>query len=163
MFNGRRTKTVSDLSAAHAGIAAGAEITLGIQRGPQMMNVSFPKADPKDLPMRTMRIVTNDEPGTQVFPAVGVALKEKDNAVIVGSIVDAESTPLKGLDVKAGDIIRGINGKQVSTVKAYAEIFDAIVVGGKVIWQTERKGVRREIIFVRPKPMGRMIIRQKPE
>jgi PDZ domain-containing secreted protein len=163
MVNGKRVKTIEELSAAHAAVAVGSEVKLGIQRGQQMMYVAFPKADPKDMPKRTIRIVTEGEKGTQIFPAVGVILKEKDSAVVIHSLIETEHTAVKGLDVKQGDIIRVINGKRVSTLASYTTIFDAIAVGDRVTWQIERKGARREVSFVRPKPMGGVIMKRKPE
>jgi S1-C subfamily serine protease len=163
MVNGKRVKTIAELSAAHAAAAEGSEVKLGIQRGQQMMYVAFPKADPRDLPKRTIRIVTDGEEGTQVFPAVGVILKEQENAVVIQDIIEMENTAVKGLDVRKGDTIRSINGKRVSTLGSYSAIFDAIAIGERVTWQIERKGVRREISFARPKPMGRVMMKRKPE
>jgi S1-C subfamily serine protease len=163
MVNGKRVKTIADLSAAHAAAAVGSEIKLGIQRGQQMMYATFPKADPGDLPKRTMRIVTDQEDGTQIFPAVGVILKEKENAVVIQDVIEMENTAVKGLDVRKGDIIRTINGKTVSTLASYSTIFDGIAIGDRVTWQTERKGVRKEISFTRPRPMGRVLMKRKPQ
>jgi S1-C subfamily serine protease len=128
-----------------------------------MMYVTFPKADPGDMPRHTMRIVTDGEEGTQVFPAVGVILKEKENAVVIQDIIEMENTAVKGLDVRKGDTIRSINGKRVSTLGSYSAIFDAIEIGDRVTWQIERKGARKEVSFARPKPMGRVMIKRKPE
>ena len=74
MANGKRVKTIKELTDAYASTSVGAEFKLGIQRGKEMMLVAFPKADPKDLPQRSMRIMTTGGEGTEVLPAVGVVL-----------------------------------------------------------------------------------------
>ena len=50
LINGERVKTITALSKAYDSLAVGAPVKLGIQRDVQIFNVSFTKADLKDLP-----------------------------------------------------------------------------------------------------------------
>ncbi len=50
LFNGERVKTILALNKAYETLPVGSTLKLGIQRDNQLFNVSFVKADPKDLP-----------------------------------------------------------------------------------------------------------------
>jgi len=160
LVNGKRVKTIADLSKAHDETPIGAELKLGIQRDKQMMIVSFPKADPKDLPQRTMRIVTAGGEGNEILPAVGIVLSETKHSVIVKKLLPVESAVVKNLDVQEGDVVTSINGTSVSSVKKFIDLYDKLDVGAKVSWNTERKGKRIVVEFEKPKPMGPVIIRR---
>jgi S1-C subfamily serine protease len=163
VVNGKRVKAIADLKKAHELTPVGQVFKLGIQRGQEMMIVAFDKADPKDLPKTKMRIVTSGGEGTEVLPAVGVVLKEKGTHVIIDKLLPVETAALKGLDVKEGDAIIAINGTSVTTVKGFADVYDALAVGNKVQWTTSRSDSTRSISFAKPKPMGRVIIRKEPQ
>lgn len=162
LVNGKRVRSVEDLKKAHATTPVGGIFKLGIQRGQEMMIVSFEKADPKDLPKMNMRIVTSGGEGTEVLPAVGVMLVEKKKSVIVEKILPMETSAVKELDVKEGDVIADMNGTVVTSLKEFVRLYDEIAVGGKVEWTTRRSGKEIEISFAKPKPMGRVIMRREP-
>jgi S1-C subfamily serine protease len=161
MANGKRVKTIKELTDAHASTTIGAEFKLGIQRGKEMMIVSFPKADPKDLPQRTMRIMTTGGEGAEVLPAVGVVLAQKQKSVVIDKILPVETAIVKTLDVKEGDVITAINGKPVATVKDFVGIYDGLEVGSPVTVKTDRKGAPLQVTFKKPKPMGPVFIRKE--
>jgi len=50
LFNGERVKTILALNKAYEALPVGSTLKLGLQRDTQLLNVSFVKADPKDLP-----------------------------------------------------------------------------------------------------------------
>ncbi len=161
LANGKRVKSIPELTKAYDSTSVGAEFKLGIQRGKEMMIVSFPKADPVAFPKRQMRMITEDEPGVAVFPAVGILLEEKKGSVVIQDLLPSGTSAVEGLDVKAGDVITAINGKKVGTVEAYSKAYDALEVGAQVTWQTLRGGEVQTITFKKPKPSGPMIIKKE--
>jgi S1-C subfamily serine protease len=55
LFNGMRVRTLQALRTAYQSVPPKEQVRLGIQRDRQLMSVSFPKADMKDLPQ--LRII----------------------------------------------------------------------------------------------------------
>jgi S1-C subfamily serine protease len=160
MVNGKRVRSIADLKVAYEAVAVGSEVKLGLERGKEMMLVDFPKADPKDLPKMKVMVRRAGDDGGEFFPAVGVALAERGKKVVVREILPIETSAVHSLDVKAGDAILSLNGWTVTSLKAYTEKFDAIPVGGKVEWKTERDGRQLTVSFLRPKPIGNVMIRR---
>jgi S1-C subfamily serine protease len=163
MANGKRVRSVADLTRAYDSTLVGSEFKLGIQRGQEMMIVAYPKADPASFPKRQVRMITADQEGVAVFPAVGVLLEEKSGRVVVQDLLPSGSSAVEKLDVRAGDVITSINGKRVTTVKAYSEAYDALAVGSRVTWDTERAGKRLTVSFAKPTPVGPTVIRKTVE
>lgn len=163
MVNGKRVKSVNELKAAYGAIAVGAEVKVGLERGKEMLIVAFPKADPKDLPQMKIMVQRGPGDGTEIFPAVGVSMAQKGKKVVVQEVLPIETSVVRTLDVKAGDVILSLNGWTVTSLKEYTEKFDAIAVGAPVEWKTEREGRKLTISFLRPKPMGQVMIRKGPQ
>jgi S1-C subfamily serine protease len=161
LANGKRVKTIADLKRTYEATAIGAEFALGLQRGQELMIAAYPKADSEALPKRTMRIVTSDAPGTEVFPAVGVALTEKERRVSVSQLLPVEKSAVHGLDVKEGDVIGSMNGKPVTSLQAFVTAYDALKVGTAVVWELRREGNTVSVTFAKPQPAGQVIIRQE--
>ena len=161
LVNGKRVKTIAELKKAHADTPVGETFKLGIKRGEELMIVSFEKADPKDLPKMNTRIVTSGGEGTEVLPAVGVMLVEKGKGVVIDKILPVETSAVKGLDVKEGDIILSINGNAVSSLKEFVSFYDNLAVGDPVEWKTRRSGNAISVSFAKPKPMGRVMMRRE--
>ncbi len=161
LVNGKRVRNVEDLKKAHAATPVGEQFKLGIQRGQEMMMVSFEKGDPKDLPKMNMRIMTSGGDGTEVLPAVGVVLVEKKKSVIVDKLLPVETSAVKGLDVKEGDAIVAVNGTEVTSLKEFVRIYDDIAVGEEVDWKIRRSGKDIAVSFAKPKPMGKVIMHRE--
>jgi hypothetical protein len=161
LANGKRVKTLADLKKTYEATAVGAEFALGIQRGQELMIAAFPKADPKDLPKRTMHIVTSDTQGAEVFPAVGVALAEKGTRVSISELLPVEKSAVRGLDVKQGDVIGSMNGTKVTSLKTFVTSYDALEVGTAVVWELQREGNTISVTFKKPQPAGQVIIRRE--
>jgi len=160
MINGKRVRTVAEITSAYAATPVGAELKIGVERGKEMLIASFAKADPKDLPQMKVMIRQEGGEGVELFPAVGVSLVEQGKKVVIKEVLPLETSAVHRLDVKAGDVIVSLNGWSVSSLKAYVEKFDAIAVGAPVEWKTERNGRQLTISFLRPKPMGQVMIRK---
>lgn len=161
LANGKRVKAIADLKKLYEATAIGAEFALGIQRGQEMMIAAFPKADPKDLPRRTMRIVTSDASGMEVLPAVGVVLSEKGKRVFIDQLLPGEKSAVRDLDVKEGDVIGRMNGKMMSSLKTFVTTYDGLEVGTAVTWDLDRRGKTIAVTFVKPQPAGQMILRRE--
>lgn len=161
LVNGKRVKSIEDLKKAHTATPVGSEFKLGIQRGQEMIIVAFEKADPKDLPKMNMRIVTSGGDGTEVLPAVGVVLAEKKKSVVVDKLLPVETSAVKELDVKEGDVIASINGTEVTSLKEFVRLYDELAVGDRVDWKTRRAGKEIAVSFAKPKPMGKVMMRRE--
>ncbi len=55
LCNGKRVKTAAALRESYHAIPVGKTVKIGLQRGDQLVTVTFVKADPKDLP--SLRII----------------------------------------------------------------------------------------------------------
>ena len=161
MVNSRRIRTISELTSAYEAIAVGSEVKLGLERGKEMMIAAFLKGDPKDFPRMQFRMQRGPADGTEIFPAVGVALAEKGKQVVVKEILPIETGAVRKLDVRQGDVIVSLNGWVVTSLKAYVEKFETIPVGETMEWKLKRGGRTVIVSFPRPKPAGPMIIRRE--
>ena len=159
MANGRHIATVNDLQLLYDSLAVGGLFKLGVKRGEEMHLVSLTKGNPKDLPQLQMKIIHGGDGGeTETFPAVGVAIRMKGKALVIDELFPGE-TPVRKLDVKRGDIIVSVNGKDVSSLKEYEDVFDKIAPGKDVTWLLTRGQDKHSVTFVRSQP--RMIIRRE--
>jgi hypothetical protein len=162
MLNEKRVKTIAEFEKRHDAIAVGGEIKLGIQRGQEFMITTYLKPDPQDLPQMQMRILKEGEGGaeTEVLPAVGIILTAKAKKVVISSLIETATSAVRDLDVKEGDVITTLNGKPVTSLRSFVTVFDNIEVGAKVEWVADRKGKSITVSFLRPKPLGGMIMRR---
>jgi S1-C subfamily serine protease len=161
LFNGRRVKRIADLRNAYDALAVGGEVKLGLQRGPEMLISSYAKGDPKDLPRMQIRVANDSGENQEVLPAVGVVLTEKEKRVVVQEVLPLETSAIAKRDVRSGDVIVRLNGRDVSSLKQFVEAYDRLEVGSRVEWSTERKGKSITVSFAKPKPAGPVMIRRE--
>ena len=159
MANGRHVAAAEDLQSMYDSLAVGGTFKLGIKRGQGMHLVSLSKGNPKDLPQLQMKVVHGGDGGDmETFPAVGVAIRMKGRTLVIDELLPGES-PIRKLDVKTGDIIASVNGRPVSSLKEYEDVFDHLAPGKDVTWSLVRGESRHSVTFSKPKP--RMIIRRE--
>ncbi len=162
MANAKKIESSKALKELYEALAVGAELKLGVKRGEQMFIAVFPKADPSALPKMKMRMMTSTDGGNiQVFPAVGVVLSEnKDKHVIIADKFPDSTAAAASANVRANDQILEMNGKRISSLNQYTQMYDAIAVGANVTWKLRRSDQTISISFVKPTPRGGMIRRE---
>ena len=159
MANGRHIGAIKDLQAIYDSLSVGGTLKLGIRRAGEMRLASLTKGNPKDFPHLQMKVVHGGDGGDlETFPAVGVAIRMKGKTLVIDELLPGES-PVRKLDVKPGDIIASVNGRPVTSLKEYEDVFDSLAPGKDVTWSLVRGESRYSVTFSKPKP--RMIIRRE--
>lgn len=184
MVNGKRVKSMKDLKTQYEDAVIGEDIKFGIKRDKKMMIVAFQKADPENAPKQQMMMVTMDddgegtvsttsESGTQVIKMeagspgnitlldLGLLLGEDDDKLIVTNILPHASKILGDVEVSEGDIIKSIQGKSVTSLDKFAELYESIPVGESVslIFLHDSKEV--SVSFTRPDTQKNMMIERE--
>ncbi len=160
MANGKRLAGTKDLQSIYDDLKVGDELKLGIKRKEEMHLVSLKKGDPKDLPKIQMKVMRGDDNDNEAtFPAVGVVMKMKGKDIVIDELLPGE-TALQKADVKAGDVLRSINGKHVKSLREYSDVFDEVEAGKSVTWGLRRGESQHSVTFNRPQPRMMMMKRE---
>lgn len=178
-LNGKRIKAVKDFEETYESLAIGDTVQIGIRRDEDRFIVSFPKADPKDLPQMGVvrrgsgeeggeaeggRIVIRRGPGeageaenlTPVL-SLGVLIGLADEAV---KVVDVLPIPdVENVGLQKGDVIKKLNGQEIEKVAQFEEQFEKIGVGEQVNLEFLRDGKEMKISFPKPESPGNVMIR----
>ncbi|MBI5215197.1 MAG: PDZ domain-containing protein [Ignavibacteriae bacterium] len=163
MANGKRMKTIRDLQNLYKEAKPGTTIKLGMKRGEDMLLASFDKADPEKLPKRKMIVKTMDggEMDMMGIPQVGLLIGSKGKEVFISEVFDDIEEKLPDADVKKGDVITKLNGKEISSFKDFSKAYGKLDVGEKVVLATLRSGKTYTITFKKPKEEGGMKVIRK--
>ena len=132
MVDGVRIRDVGALREAYEAAEVGQVVKLGIRRGDQRFLTSFEKQEPEDLERGGTRMMMIGGPGAdfddlQPLPEFGVILGEKE-----GGLVVAMELPMGESAFQTDDVIRSINGREVSTLARFREIYEPVAVGDDV-------------------------------
>lgn len=173
MLNGKRVKSVKDLKASYEEAEVGEDIKFGMKRDKRMMIVTFPKADPEKMPQQQMMMVTMDADGESTISTtsgsetrvikmeagsagnlalleLGLLLGEDEESLIVTNILPHASKRLGGVDVAEGDVVKSIQGKSVTTLDKFADLYESIPVGDTVSLVFQHEGKEFSASFPRP-------------
>jgi S1-C subfamily serine protease len=173
MLNGKRVKSVKDLKASYEEAEIGEEIKFGIKRDKRMMIVAFPKADPENAPQQQIMMVKMGEDGEGTVTAasgpetrvikmeagsagntalleLGLLLGEDEESLILTDILPHASRRLGGVDMAEGDIVKSLQGKSVTTLDMFADLYESIPVGDTVSLVFQREGMEISVSFPRP-------------
>ena len=155
MAMGKKVATAKELRAAYDSTKPGQEFKVGLRRDGRAFIVAFRKLDEKDLP-KTMVIKRDgsDNPDQDVFPALGVAIGQKDGKVFV-----AETFPNAPKEMAKGDVVVSVNGTAVKDLKGFAGAYDSVEVGAEVKFELSRGGEAVHVTIKRPKPQGQVIVK----
>lgn len=148
MINGKKAAAILDLSNAYNTVTIGQDVKLGVRRGTEMMIVSFPKADSKDLPgRRVMTFSTGDDSAAHdmtgmkmmkfdasggditLVDELGVILSEENSAVKVAGILSIDGQDSKSGSAKEGDKVTAVNDTKVTSLAEFNAAYDKIAVG----------------------------------
>ncbi len=173
MLNGKRVKSVKDLKTSYEEAEVGEEIKFGRKRDKRTMIVTVPKADREKMPQQQMMMVTMDADGegtvsttsgseTRVIKMeagsagnvalleLGLLLGEDEESLIVTDILPHASKRLGGVDVAEGDVVKSIQGKSVTTLDKFADLYESIPVGDTVSLVFQHEGKEISVSFPRP-------------
>jgi serine protease Do len=137
--NGHSIERYGELSGSIAAMKPGADASLQVWRQGKQESVSVKIAELKEQPQTAANVPGGGKPGarqTDQATQLGLTVRaldasEKDQAQTTGTLVVEEATgPAASAGVQPGDIILGINGKRVKTVK---ELQDAAKISGKTV------------------------------
>lgn len=179
MLNGKKTTTVQQFEEGYKAIEIGQDVELGIKRDKMMMIVSFPKADPDELPrMRAMMISEEDgkisslenergnanittmssEGMTDIkpLPGAGIITAEKEGDVVVMMVLPNAKEIFKENQLEKDDIILSLQGQEISSAKQFSEEFEKIPVGSNISIKYSRDGKTGETAFTKQEVSGAM-------
>src|ERR1700730_8022737 len=131
---GHPIERYGELSGAIAAMRPGADAGLQVWRNGKEQNINVRVAELKEQPQLSARQGKPAGHGADQASALGLTVRplapqEKEQANTQGSLVVEEvSGPAQAAEVEPGDIILGINGKRVHSVK---ELQDAAKIAGK--------------------------------
>ncbi|HEY4211395.1 MAG TPA: DegQ family serine endoprotease [Steroidobacteraceae bacterium] len=132
--NGRPIERYGELSGTIAAMKPGADATLQIWRGGKQQSVAVKVAELKEEQQTAKVNGRQGGRGAEQPSVLGLKVRpleaqEKEQAETQGSLVVEEATgPAASAGVQPGDIIIGVNGKRVKTLK---ELQDASKTAGK--------------------------------
>lgn len=130
MMNGKKIDDVKKADVIYTALKPGDEIKLGLKRGEQMFIASFKKAKPEDLP-RGSRVVIRDTDmpkGTVFLPDDGLMLGIEGDKIVI-----RKKLPMADNDLKEGDQLKELNGKEIKTVKDFTISFEKMKPGEKLL------------------------------
>jgi len=159
MAGGKRVKTVKELKEAYDKAAVGEDFKLGVRREGQARIVSFVKKAEKDLPQGQRMIIRNEGPGgkenSDFFPAFGIGIEKKGDQIVI-----SETLPNAPKDLKKGDVVKTLNGKEIKSIADFNKEFDATKIGGTLTLGLVRDGKQVVVSAPRPEPKGQVLMRR---
>jgi S1-C subfamily serine protease len=159
MAAGKRVKNIKELKEIYTSASVGESFKLGIRRDGQAHVVSFVKKSEKDMPQGGGMVIRRDGPGgdenSDVFPAFGIGIEKKGSDIMI-----SETLPNAPKNIKKGDIIKTLNGKEIKSIADFNKEFDATKIGGTLTLELMRDGKQVVVAAPRPEPQGQMIMRR---
>ncbi|UCC81081.1 MAG: PDZ domain-containing protein [Candidatus Zixiibacteriota bacterium] len=179
MLNGASVTTIQDFEDGYKAIEIGNDIELGVKRDKIMMIVSFPKADPDDLPKMQAMMISGEEgeirsvetagdntnitaisseglTNIKPVPGAGILVAEKEGDVTVMMVLPNAADLMKKNRLEEGDIILSLQGREISSSEQFAVEFEEIPVGSKVSIKYSREGKTGTTVFTKQETSGAM-------
>lgn len=158
MANGKAISSVKELRAAYESAKVGDLIKLGLRRDGRARIVTFKKKAEPERGQRRM-VVRRDGGGdesTDVLPALGIAIEQRDEGVIVTGIL-----PDGPEEFSKGDVIAMLNGKEIKTIVDFSKVYDRAEEGDELKFTIMREGKKISYVTKREKPQGIMKVKVK--
>jgi len=159
MAAGKRVKNLKELKDAYASAPVGEEFKIGIRREGVAHIVSFKKKDEKDLPHGGQMVIRQDGRGgdgnSDMFPAFGIGIEKKGTDITIAQVL-----PNAPKDIRAGDVVKTLNGKEIKSIADFNKEFDATKIGATLTLELLRDGKQVVVSAPRPEPKGQMIIKR---
>jgi S1-C subfamily serine protease len=159
MVAGKRIKSIKELKEAYSKTPVGEMFKLGVRREGQAHVVSFVKKDEKDMPQGQRMVIRQGGPGgnenSDFFPAFGIGIEKKGSDIVI-----SETLSHAPKDLKKGDVVKTLNGKEIKSIADFNKEFDATKIGGTLKLELIRDGKPVTVSAPRPEPKGQMIMRK---
>ena len=126
MMNGKRIRTVAEFKEQYERLGIGEEVKLGLRRGERMFISRFPKIDPENAPRVVMKVQRDGDGGGMnedltVAAELGMLLRDGENGLEIETIRGLGE--VEGLDIKDGDILKSLDGQQISSTAQWDDLF----------------------------------------
>ena len=158
MAAGKRVKNIKELKEAYEQTQAGEAFKIGVRREGQAHVVSFMKKAEKDLPQGGQMVIRRDGPGgdanSDMFPAFGIGIEKKGSDVLISEVL-----PNAPKDLKKGDIVKTLNGKEIKSIADFNKEFDATKIGAALKLELLRDG--KQVIVSAPRPEPKQMIMKR--
>jgi S1-C subfamily serine protease len=159
MAAGKRVKSLKELKDAYEKAPVGEQFKIGVRRQGEAHVVSFVKKDEKDMPKGGQMVIRQGGPGgnenSDFFPAFGIGILKKGSDITISEVL-----PNAPKDLKKGDVVKTLNGKEIKTIADFNKEFDATKIGGMLKLELVRDGKQVTVSAPRPEPAGRMIMKK---
>jgi S1-C subfamily serine protease len=180
MGNGKKLNSSEELQKLYDSLAVGADLQLGVKRDGQLLIISLPKADPKDLPKRQMMVMKSDDKGNMDMelggkkmkmaegvtdvdhvPGLGILVGMKAKKVAIAAIMPfaADMPELKNLSM--GDEVLSVAGKPAGTTADFITAYENTKVGDTFSFKVMHGGKETEISLTKQEDKGIKIINKK--
>jgi PDZ domain-containing secreted protein len=159
MAAGKRIKSIKELKDAYTHATVGEVFKLGVRREGEARVVSFVKKDEKDMPKGQRMVIRQGGLGgdenSDFFPAFGIGIEKKGSDIVI-----SETLPNAPKDLKKGDVVKTLNGKEIKSVADFNKEFDATKIGGTLTLELVRDGKQVVVSAPRPEPKGPVMMRR---
>lgn len=186
-LNSKRIKALSDFTSLYDSLKTDEMVEIGLKRDDMRFIASFKKADPASLPQRRIMTMSSDGGGSfttsEVRPGgqrvtmepneieremddlqpvleLGAVFGGKGAIVKVARKLPLPAEGLKEDAIQEGDVIKKLNGKEITSLQHFIDQFGKIKVGDAVELISERDGKSLTHSFAKPASRGRMMIRR---
>lgn len=129
MIDGKRVRDTAAVREIYEAAEVGAVIKVGFRRGDERFLASFEKEEEEPGAVRMMVVGGPGSEGGDMQPLMefGVILQERDGAVVVGMQMPVDEPALL-----EDDVLKSINGRQISSLADFREAYGALAVGDDV-------------------------------
>lgn len=162
MMNGERIRDITTLRERYDALAVGDEVKLGLRRGTERFLVSFAKIDPAEMAAdgpgehRIMRRISMDGGGDgdgEILTEFDALVGERDGGLrVVAKIGESE--------LREGDVIVAINGKSLSSLAEFRELYGAVELGKMLRFDIVREGRTIELEVTKVEARQGLMVRR---
>lgn len=158
MANGKPVRTVKELREAYGTTKTDAEFKLGLRRDGGAHILTFKKKEAQQGGERRMVIKGGGDgtESTDILPALGIAIEQKKEGVVITEIL-----PDGPKELSAGDVITALNGKKVKTIVDFSGVYDKTEEGDELNFSVTRGGSEVSYVTKRTMPKGVMKVKVK--
>jgi len=130
MIDGKRVRDVAALREAYEAAGIGNTVKVGFRRGDQRFLAAFERREAEGHGGERMVMIGATGTGAgEMEPLIefGVLLAEQDGRVVV-----AMEMPMDEVSLAKDDVIRSVNGTDVTTLEGFREAYSALDVGAQI-------------------------------
>jgi S1-C subfamily serine protease len=159
MVNGQRARSIAGVREIYDGLDDGGEVKLALGRGEERLLVGFAKQDSDSFagggPGSRVRIVrAGPGSGAELLHEARAVLRESDGTVKIDAVLG------DGGELRQGDVIGAVNGREVTDLAGYREAYAAVEIGGALRLTVRRGDEAVDVELTKEQPPEGMVIRR---